>query len=324
MSVDELREKLSTLGQLNLPATAEQIEMAQIQTNCIFPDEYKIFLECTNGIAVNSNFGLYLCATQDLEQLNTSYEITIYYPALLLIGFTPNCGIFIDHVGVGGVYVIDLEELEPGSGSIIANSFFEWILDKSCDVGEVNEIPLAPVPTFGDLYLVKIPIEGKKALVKLKNLLSLPQSISEVANLSQNDLPYRVLSNIRIEDYGRLCRTYNQNDIYLIFTYIAQPENPIVFSTPPPPTETDSMPEQVIVQNQNLLEAKAKERAIKKSHSSFITNVKISPNTKSVVTVSMDATARVWDVETGENKIVFAGHADFIDSVVFFLIQTMF
>jgi hypothetical protein len=113
----------------NNPATEEEIRRAEAALGHTFPEEYRAFLQCSNGITAHGTiYSIVLYSTDELQERNETYEVQIYAPTLLMIGDNGGGqGVLIEHGRTGGlVYRIGHGSMVIDDAIILADNLSEW------------------------------------------------------------------------------------------------------------------------------------------------------------------------------------------------------
>jgi len=217
-------KKLAIFAKLLAPATYEEIRIVQNNLNLIFPKDYIDFLRCSNGLRLKLHTNVQLYSTSDLEERNSTYEVALYAPDLLLIGDNGGGkGLFIKYkLENNAVYLIDLGSLVIEDAITLASNLLEWI-----DKGLITEEPNQPTyPKLVDVYLVRSPSSGNKGLLHIKQTLELSDSLGQIYKGAKT-MPYRLLRSAPFVKYAKLCAKYNKLDDCLRLFEIDQPNKPI-------------------------------------------------------------------------------------------------
>jgi hypothetical protein len=204
------REILSARATLSEPATDEEITTAQTQLGCLFSPEYARLLQVSNGLSPHSDTASpCLYDTQALAQFNEVNQIARYLPQLFQIGDDGGGrGIFLSRSPDDtAVYRLDLGALFADEAVTLAPSLPAWIFNNFDlkDRSDRHELE------YVDVYLVRRPKGGSKALLAIKNLLKLEVPIIELYQALEQ-LPHRLRHIVRYHQYAELCAAYNQVD----------------------------------------------------------------------------------------------------------------
>jgi hypothetical protein len=217
-------EKLAQIATTNAPATREEIEQAQQVLGGGFPREYVELLQCSNGLMVPQVASLILYSTEEIEERNVTYAVQTYAPSWLLIGDDGGGqGIFLDRADLhSAVYWLGLGVGDPSHAVLLAPTLAEWI-ESGFDLKEPAE---DSYPKVVDVWLVRVPADGAKALLRLKQELALTTSIGELYRGLEH-LPYRLLRAVPFWKYAILCARYNIMDACLGLFMVDRPDCPV-------------------------------------------------------------------------------------------------
>lgn len=176
------------------------------QVDWDFPQAYIELLQFSNGVELEGGGILY--SSSELIERNRTYEVGIYEPDYFAIGDSGGGLLFL----IEKRSTVDSTVLSIGAGSIgalppsfVSASIKLWI-ESGCGTPRNTELEL---PELGDVVLERLPPEGLKALIKIKNDLGLSVSIGELKRAVQN-LPVRIMNAVPFGKYLNRCRSLNQ------------------------------------------------------------------------------------------------------------------
>lgn len=124
-------ETLTHIAQLNSPAPEEAIQAAQDALGFPFPSTYIALLRYSNGLTAHwdiSSFTLY--GVDDVAERNSTYEVAVYAPTLLMIGDDGGGqAILIDRaIDDPPVYIVGMGSMVLEDADLLAPHFTIWIM----------------------------------------------------------------------------------------------------------------------------------------------------------------------------------------------------
>ncbi|MDM5249101.1 SMI1/KNR4 family protein [Lysinibacillus sp. G4S2] len=188
---------LTNSKDLNKYAAASEKEILAIEDmiNFNLPAEYRIFLKYTNGLSSAS--GVLIYGTEEIIERNETWEVNEYAKGYLAIGDDGGGTVFLMALNAeeSKVFSVGSGDMNPQNATIIAADFTRWI-DSGC-VSETEDEELGdPIDTC-NILLTASPNGGLKDLVKIKNVLHIKISASDLLKCSKNlpcelvkDYPY--------------------------------------------------------------------------------------------------------------------------------------
>ncbi len=222
------RSLLLESAELRGGATREEIDQAETELGLTLPSEYRALLAESNGLRPQGGhtdrYDLALFAAAELAEMNTAYEVPDYLPGHLLIGLDGGGrGIFLDTAAEPSpVYLCEMGALFPDDLRRLADSLEAW-MRTGWDLGD-------PEPTRHperiDIYLLRPPAAGMKALVRILKLLDQNVSMSEYRKILAST-PYRLVRNVTYMPYSWRCAEFNQEDPCLGAFEVDRPDCPV-------------------------------------------------------------------------------------------------
>ncbi|WP_285398246.1 SMI1/KNR4 family protein [Lysinibacillus sp. fls2-241-R2A-57] len=188
---------LTNSKDLNKYAAASEKEILAIEDmiNFKLPAEYRTFLKYTN--ALSSASGVLIYGTEEIIERNETWEVNEYAKGYLAIGDDGGGTVFLMALNTeeSRVFAVGSGDMNPQNATIIAADFTRWI-DSGC-VSETEDEELGdPIDTC-NILLTASPNGGLKDLVKIKNVLHIKISASDLLKCSKNlpcelvkDYPY--------------------------------------------------------------------------------------------------------------------------------------
>lgn len=178
----------------------------------IIPNQYKEFLKICNGISFDC--GLILYSLEELKQLNEELQVQQYQRNYIAIGDDGGGLVFLmkQETNAEEVICVEMSDYDVNDPFCKIKNFSAWykegcnipeeITEKDNDLGEV-----------GDLYLIKMPDDGMKGLIKMKKIFHLNISTSELIALSKA-LPSKLIENITHAKAIKLMEKAGETEIF--------------------------------------------------------------------------------------------------------------
>jgi len=188
---------LTNSKDLNKYAAASEKEILAIEDmiNFQLPAEYRTVLKYTNGLSSAS--GVLIYGTEEIIERNETWEVNEYAKGYLAIGDDGGGIVFLMALNTeeSKVFSVGSGDMNPQNATIIAADFTSWI-DSGC-VNESEEKELGDPIDACNILLTASPNGGLKDLVKIKNVLHIKISASDLLKCSKNlpcelvkDYPY--------------------------------------------------------------------------------------------------------------------------------------
>jgi cell wall assembly regulator SMI1 len=215
---------LREVVQANEPAIGEQIIQVEGALGCAFPRDYFDLLACSNGFNVPDVLSLSLYSTEELVERNTTYEVALYMPGWVMIGDDGGGrGIVIDCTQPqSAIYRVGMGVMQAEEAVYLAASLAEWIKSGF----DLKDDPPSDKPAFVDVWLVRMPAKGPKALLDLKKQLAIETSMGEL-HRGLMHLPVRLLRSVPYGRYSTQCSSYNSTDDCLRLFEVDNPEQAV-------------------------------------------------------------------------------------------------
>lgn len=152
--------------------------------------EYLQFLDAHPDGCIGDLVVLY--GRDEIDERNEAYQAQTYEPEAIAVGDdSGGRAILLRLDGSNDVYLCGHGALGSSEFELLSDSFERWFQD-GCPLPEEEESTL---PLHGDLWLIASPAGGLKDLLRLKNLLSLPNSLGDLKK-SMTQIPCVLAENI--------------------------------------------------------------------------------------------------------------------------------
>jgi len=118
---------IQRLAGLHAGASKSDIQAAEAGLNISFPVNYKLLLEYTDGLLLDSGVSLY--SVNDIRERNDTYEVFEYCKGFLLIGDDSGGRGFLISLNnlESKIYGSGLGDLDPSEFVPIATSLQDWV-----------------------------------------------------------------------------------------------------------------------------------------------------------------------------------------------------
>ncbi len=189
----------------------KQIYDFENRYNLIIPTLYKEFLKIEDGISFNG--GTILYSLDELKEMNDDLQIQKYQPDYLAIGDDGGGLVFLMRQALDAkeVFCVDMSDYDIESAFCRVESFTEWYKN-GCDIC-VRKFEENKFSQVGDVFLIKLPKNETKDLVKIKKYFNLDISMSQLLSLSKN-LPCMLISGITYAKAIKLMEKVGRLDIF--------------------------------------------------------------------------------------------------------------
>ncbi len=138
----------------------------------IIPNQYKEFLKISNGISFDG--GLILYSWEELKQMNDELQVQRYQPDYIAIGDDGGGLVFLmkQEANAEEVLCVDMSDYDVDDPFCKLANFDVWYKE-GCNLPE--EMPEADngFDEVGDVWLVKMPSDGIKGLIKIKKIFNM-------------------------------------------------------------------------------------------------------------------------------------------------------
>lgn len=180
---------LSKISDLIINTAANDIKIQEIESlmNGKLPNVYKNLLRYTNGFSIGG--GLVIYGTDDIVERNKTWEINEYATGCISIGDDGGGNVFlmIQDPEEKKVLVLDAGDMDPSHATIITSDFTKWV-NNGC-VSEIEQKITIESSNTCNIVITKIPGEGLKDLIKIKNVFGIEISTAALLKGSKN-LPF--------------------------------------------------------------------------------------------------------------------------------------
>lgn len=190
----------------------KQIIEFQSNNNLKIPIQYQNFLKQNDGYSFEG--GIILYSLTELREMNESLQIQKYQPDYLAIGDDGGGLIFLmkQEMDADEIFVVDISDYELETAFCKIIGFEEWF-NGGCLIRQKAEGKNSNWGKIGNVYMIKLPSNGIKDLVKLKQIFGMDITTSELLNMSKN-LPCKLVSNIKYEKAVKLIKKFGQDAIF--------------------------------------------------------------------------------------------------------------
>ena len=173
--------------------------------------QYKEFLEIENGISFNG--GTILYSLDELKQMNDDLQIQKYQPDYLAIGDDGGGLVFLMRQALDAeeVICVDVSDYDIESAFCRVENFTEWFKN-GCEI-YVKNFEDNKLSQTGDVFLIKVPMNGTKDLIKIKKYFNLDISVAQLLSLCKR-LPCMLISGINYAKAIKLMEKVGQLDIF--------------------------------------------------------------------------------------------------------------
>lgn len=190
----------------------KQIIEFQTSSNLNIPIQYQNFLKQNDGYSFKGGIALYSLA--ELKEMNESLQVQKYQPDYLAIGDDGGGLIFLmkQEMSADEIFIVDISDYELETAFCKIIGFKEWF-DGGCIIHQKVGSKNSKSGKIGNIYMIKLPSNGLKDLVMLKQIFGIYIATSELLKMSKN-LPCKLVSNIKYEKAIKLINKFGQDDIF--------------------------------------------------------------------------------------------------------------
>ena len=177
----------------------------------MIPIQYKDFLKNENGISFNGGTVLY--SLDELKQMNDDLQIQEYQPDYLAIGDDGGGLVFLmkQEPDAKEVICVDMSDYNIETSYCKIENFTAWYKD-GCNVyARTHENDR--LSETGDVFLIKMPKNETKDLIKIKRAFNMDISTSQLLTLSK-ELPCALIRGITHAKAIKLMEEAGQTDIF--------------------------------------------------------------------------------------------------------------
>ncbi len=178
----------------------------------VIPKQYSMFLQKQNGVSFGG--GTILYSLQELMEMNEVLQISKYLQDYIAIGDDGAGLVFLmkQDIYTEKVICVDMSDYDIDTPYCTIDCFQKW-LQEGCIVhnkkSDTNDI----FGLTGDVYLVKMPYEGRKGLIKIKKILNLDISLPQLLSLA-NELPCLLIKDIKYAKAIKLIEKIGELEIF--------------------------------------------------------------------------------------------------------------
>jgi hypothetical protein len=181
---------------LNPSANEIDIEIVEKTLNTILPIPYKELLQASNGLATNE--GIIIYGTDDILERNETWETQEYAPGFVSIGDDSGGRVFLMSLSdKEEILIVDSGDMTPDHAELITTNLIQWVINGlRIDLKETSNVNWSE---NCKLVVVNIQDGGLKDLIKIKAILGINISTSELLKMSKS-LPFVLTQEI---PYGK-------------------------------------------------------------------------------------------------------------------------
>jgi hypothetical protein len=225
------RERLAEIAHVHEPATESSIRAVALAIGLRFPDEYVELLLRTDGLEPTINTDRYAIAlfpVGELVELAESYEVHTYLPGHLFIGLDGGGRGFFLRSGSkrSPVFLCETGALDESELREVAPTLLAWIA-RDFDLGDPPE---SKRPDRVDLYLLQVPTDGVRGLLKICKHLQLTVPVSQLRGILA-EVPYRLCHDVPYLPYIRYATEINRREACVGVFHVGRPDLPVIDST---------------------------------------------------------------------------------------------
>ena len=190
----------------------EQFNDFESKYKLVIPTQYKEFLKVKNGISFDG--GTILYSLDELKQMNDDLQVQMYQHNYLAIGDDGGGLVFLmEQVpDAEEVICVDMSDYDIKSPFYKVSNFNEWYKD-GCQICVKEKEDAIKFSQEGNVFLLKMPVNGIKDLVKIKQVFNLDISSSQLLALSK-ELPCLIIKDIKYAKAVKLMKKIGQIDIF--------------------------------------------------------------------------------------------------------------
>lgn len=190
----------------------EQIIEFQNKYVFVIPNQYQDFLKQQDGCIFDSGVRLY--ELDELKEMNECLQVQMYQPGYMAIGDDSGGLIFLmkQELNAKELFVVDIADYDLETAFCKISNFKDWF-DKGCVILQKDADVNSPKGKNGEVYMIKLPANGVKDIVKIKKIFAMDIATSELLKMSK-DLPCKIASNITYAKAIKLMAKLGQADIF--------------------------------------------------------------------------------------------------------------
>lgn len=190
----------------------KQIAEFQNEYGFVIPNQYQDFLKQQDGCIFDSGVKLY--GLDDLKETNESLQVHMYQPDYIAIGDDSGGLIFLmkQELNAKEIFVVDIADYDLETAFCKISNFKDWF-DKGCVIPQKDADVNSPKDKNGEVYMIKLPANGVKDIVKIKKIFAMDIATSELLKMSK-ELPCKIASNITYAKAVKLMEKLGQADIF--------------------------------------------------------------------------------------------------------------
>lgn len=146
--------------------------------------------------------------------MNECLQVQMYQPDYMAIGDDGGGLIFLmeQEINADEIFVVDISDYELETAFCKINGFEDWF-NGGCLIPQKVDNSNTESDKNGNIYLVKLPSNGIKDLVKIKQIFGMDVAISELLKMSKT-LPCKLMSNIKYAKAIKLIQEFGESDIF--------------------------------------------------------------------------------------------------------------
>lgn len=179
----------------------------------IIPNQYKEFLKVSNGISFDG--GIILYSLEELKPRNDELQVQMYQHDYIAIGDDGAGLVFLmkQEANAEKVICVDMLDYDVNDPFCKIENFNVWYKE-GCNLPE--EMPEAEngFEEVGNVYLIKMPRDGIKGLIKIKNIFNMDITASRLLALSK-ELPGKLVQNITYAKAVKLIEEAGEPEIFM-------------------------------------------------------------------------------------------------------------
>ncbi|MCM3123061.1 MULTISPECIES: SMI1/KNR4 family protein [unclassified Mesobacillus] len=199
---------------LSPAATEIDIEIVEKRFNTTLPIPYKELLRASNGLVTNE--GIIIYGTDDILERNEAWETEEYAPGFISIGDDSGGRVFLLSLSdKEEILIVDSGDMIPDHAELISTNLNEWVnIGLRIDLKETS----SNIDWSENCKIVVVNIQdgGLRDLIKIKAILGLNMSTSELLKMSKS-LPFVLTQEI---PYGKAKKLIEElGDFKLTLTF---------------------------------------------------------------------------------------------------------
>jgi hypothetical protein len=198
---------------LNPSANEIDIEIVEKTLNTILPIPYKELLQASNGLATNE--GIIIYGTDDILERNETWETQEYAPGFVSIGDDSGGRVFLMSLSdKEEILIVDSGDMTPDHAELITTNLIQWVINGlRIDLKETSNVNWSE---NCKLVVVNIQDGGLKDLIKIKAILGINISTSELLKMSKS-LPFVLTQEIPYGKAKKLIKELGDLNVKLEF-----------------------------------------------------------------------------------------------------------